>query len=40
MAKKGFQDVFRKVKEYTENKELKVNNDIFYELFRIEGLLK
>jgi len=31
---KVFKMFFRKVKKYTENTEIKVNIDIFYELFR------
>ena len=33
--KKVFKMFFRKVKEHTENTEIKVNIDIFYELFRL-----
>ncbi len=34
---KVFKMFFRKVKGHTENKEIKVNIDIFYELFRLEA---
>ncbi len=33
--KKVFKMFFRKVKEHTENTEIKVNIDIFYKLFRL-----
>jgi len=33
----GFKLFFLKVKEHTENTEIKVNIDIFYELFRLRG---
>jgi hypothetical protein len=38
--KKDFKMFFRKVKEDIENTEIKVNIDIFYELFRLNVELK
>jgi len=35
---KVFNMFLRKVKEHTENTEIKVNIDIFYELFRKKGV--
>ena len=37
-ANKVFKLFSRKAKEHTENTEIKVNIDIFYELFRLDKL--